>query len=68
MNNATQYRRENVIGEGKRIIYFLRHEITAEERARVITRQGHRESGTLMPDDIFKKFKEWIKQDNRFKK
>ena len=65
MNNATQYRRENVIGEGKRIIFFINNELSADERARVVRKKGVE---TLMPDDIFKKFKEWIKQDNRFKK
>ena len=65
MNNATQYRRENVIGEGKRIIFFINNEISAEERARVVRKKGVE---TLMPDDVFKKFKKWIKQDNRFKK
>ena len=67
MNNATEYRRKNVIGTGKRINFFIRKVITADERARVITRQGHREAGTLMPDDVFSKFKEWITQDKRFR-
>jgi hypothetical protein len=64
MNNATEYRSKNVIGQGKRINFFLRHEITAKERNRVIARKG---LNTLMPDDVFKKFKKWILQDNRFK-
>ena len=64
MNNATEYRRENVIGDGKRINYFINNEISADERARVVRKKGVE---TLMPDDIFEKFKKWIKQDNRFK-
>lgn len=63
MNNATEYRKLNVIGTGKRTNFFINHEITKDEKSRVVILHGSR---TMMPDDIFEKFKKWIKEDKRY--
>ena len=68
MHNITEYRKRHIIGQGKRVYYFIHNELTAEELQTVKVKRGRYNSGTYLNDELFERFKKWLFQDNRFRK